>query len=94
MISLAVQIAVARGWLDVPFSPSRYNAGKALPVRDRTGAVRFAHVGDIPFPSSVVAQHEHLVAERYAVDGTHLDELIDQDISVTARGNFDTWPLG
>lgn len=40
--------AFAAGVLDVPFAPSRYNAGKVLPARDNSGAVRFLEYGGIP----------------------------------------------
>lgn len=90
----AVQLAVAQGWLDVPFSPSRWNAGKALPLRDRDGAVRLARLGDLPFPPDLADWHRAAIARRCAADGSHLDELIEADIAFTARGAFDTWPLG
>ncbi|MBV9447531.1 MAG: cobalamin-dependent protein [Streptosporangiaceae bacterium] len=94
VVSVAVQLAVARGWLDVPFSPSRWNAGKVLPLRDCSGAVRLAGVGDLPFPPEVVERHRAAVAERCARDGGHLDELVARDVTLTARGAFDAWPLG
>jgi methylaspartate mutase epsilon subunit len=93
-VVIAVQLAVARGWLDVPFSPSRWNAGKAMPLRDGDGAVRLARLGDLPFPPDVVDWHRAAVARRYATDGEHLDGLLEADITLTARGAFDTWPLG
>ncbi|MGH3567393.1 MAG: hypothetical protein ACRDRH_15440 [Pseudonocardia sp.] len=94
VVSVAVQLAVARGWLDVPFSPSRWNAGKVLPLRDCSGAVRLADIGDLPFPPEVVERHQAAIAARCARDRGHLDELVARDVTLTARGAFDTWPLG
>lgn len=90
----AAAAAVEHGWLDVPFSPSQWNAGKVLPVRDTTGAVRLATRGDLPFPRDVVAFHEQAVKARIARDGDRLEELIEHDIVLIARGEFDDWPLG
>ena len=37
--------AVLAGVLDIPFAPSRYNAGKMLPARDNDGAIRILDMG-------------------------------------------------
>jgi methylaspartate mutase epsilon subunit len=89
----AVEEAVRRGWLDVPFSPSRWNAGRAIPLRDSDGAVRFADTGRLPFPDQVKGFHADAVARRRARDGARIEELIEADLAVTAAGRFDTWPL-
>lgn len=39
-IALGTVRAFQAGVLDIPFAPSRYNAGQMLPVRDNNGAVR------------------------------------------------------
>lgn len=56
--------AFKAGVLDVPFAPSRFNAGKAMPVRDNNGAVRFLKFGNIPFPESIKDFHRRKIAER------------------------------
>ncbi|MFF4804433.1 hypothetical protein ACFY1U_39685 [Streptomyces sp. NPDC001351] len=93
-VSRAVELAVSHGWLDIPFSPSLWNAGEVLPVRDCEGAVRIARLGDLPFPADVVEVHEEAVARRFARDGNRLEELIEADIAISAQARFDTWPLG
>ncbi|HEX3786507.1 MAG TPA: hypothetical protein VHW44_01490 [Pseudonocardiaceae bacterium] len=90
----AAATAVERGWLDIPFSPSRWNAGKVLPLRDATGAVRLAATGDLPLPAEVKAAHQDFVRHRPGYHGHQLEELIEQDIVTIARGRFDAWPLG
>jgi methylaspartate mutase epsilon subunit len=57
----AVQ-AFQAGVLDVPFAPSRFNAGKVLPARDNDGAIRFFGAGALPY----VARYA-LIASDYAI---------------------------
>ncbi|NKY33862.1 methylaspartate mutase subunit E [Nocardia speluncae] len=93
-VGQALQIAVSTGWLDIPFSPSRWNAGKVLPLRDCTGAVRLAATGRLPLTSEVQQFHRDAIAARFARDGDNLGELIQQDMQLTAEGRFDDWPIG
>lgn len=37
------------GIIDIPFAPSKYNAGKMMPARDNDGAVRYLMFGNLPF---------------------------------------------
>jgi methylaspartate mutase epsilon subunit len=89
--------AVEAGVIDVPWSPSRFNAGKALPGRDRLGAVRYLASGAIPLPDEVLDYHRARLAERSAggapaATSEHL--LADlMAISRPVTGNFgpDGW---
>ncbi len=89
----AVVRAIEAGIIDVPFSPSRWNAGQVLSVRDLSGAVRFADHGALPLPAEVAAVHRDLVARRSGSGGTPLEQLIEADILDVARGAFADWPL-
>lgn len=92
-VGQAVVLAVERGWVDVPFSPSRWNAGSALPLRDCQEAVRFVETGELPFPDDIKAFHRDAVAERVRRDRRDVVALLERDLSATARGDFDDWPL-
>lgn len=92
-VGRAVGLAVNRGWLDIPFSPSRWNAGLVLPLRDHTNAVRFAVPGQLPLSPDVLAFHRDALAQLLRRDGDDVAALLERDISVTARGDFDEWPL-
>lgn len=52
------------GLIDIPFAPSKFNRGKALPVRDGNGAIRFLDFGQLPFDAEIKAFHQKKVAER------------------------------
>ncbi|MBS3994229.1 MAG: methylaspartate mutase subunit E [Alkaliphilus sp.] len=56
--------AFAAGVLDVPFAPSKYNAGKVLPARDNNGAVRFLEFGNMPFTKEIIDFNKAKFAER------------------------------
>ncbi|MEU3261531.1 methylaspartate mutase subunit E [Streptomyces albidoflavus] len=88
-----VAMAVDRGILDVPFSPNAWNAGRAVPIRDSTGAVRFADPGGIPLPEEVRRFHREAVRRRMRRDGGDVDSLVQRDVLRTARGDFEEWPL-
>lgn len=45
--------AFSSGRLDVPFPASRAAHGKVIPVRDKSGAIRYASTGALPFSQSV-----------------------------------------
>ncbi|MER7518603.1 cobalamin-dependent protein [Streptomyces sp. NPDC126499] len=88
-----VALAVETGLLDVPFSPNLWNAGRAMSVRDCSGAVRFADPGAIPLPDDIARLHARAVRDRQTRDRADLDVLIEGDVLRTARGEFDHWPL-
>jgi methylaspartate mutase epsilon subunit len=56
--------AIAAGVIEVPFTPSVYNAGKAIAVRDLDGAFRFLDPGNMPFPPRVLDFHRQKLARR------------------------------
>ena len=85
--------AVERGIFDVPFSPNVWNAGRAVPLRDTAGAVRFADTGGIPLPEDVRRFHEDAVRRRLSRDGADVHALVERDVLRTARGDFEEWPL-
>lgn len=73
--------ALDAGIIDVPFSPSRYNAGKVLPVRDTAGAVRFGKWGNVPLPPASVEYNRQRLESRLDVEPQRpLYELMVDDI--------------
>ncbi|MFL6139734.1 MAG: hypothetical protein ACJ74O_18325 [Frankiaceae bacterium] len=92
-IESSIAAAVTAGWIDVPFSPSRYNAGAVIPLRDCTGAVRYASTGSVPLDPVSAAVNAELVALRLRRDGLTVESAVSEDAMRTARGRFDTWPL-
>ena len=61
--------AFQAGVIDVPFAPSRMNAGKIMPARDHYGAVRMLDCGNQPFTKDINDFHREKIAQRAKFEG-------------------------
>ena len=61
--------AFQAGVIDVPFAPSRMNAGKIMPARDHYGAVRMLDCGNLPFTKDINDFHREKIAQRAKFEG-------------------------
>ena len=61
--------AFQAGVIDVPFAPSRMNAGKIMPARDHFGAVRMLDCGNLPFTQDIKDFHREKIAQRAKLEG-------------------------
>lgn len=85
--ALAAVRAIEAGIIDVPFSPYRANANKALPARDWRGAVRLMRPGQVPIPKEIQEYHAAELARR--LDGSPSREpweLLLDDVNAISRG--------
>lgn len=79
--------AFEAGVLDVPFSPSNYNASKVLPARDKQGAVRFLDCGNLPFSSKIKGFHKRRLADRGRAEGRPPSyQMVIDDIYALGEG--------
>lgn len=79
--------AFRNGIIDVPFSPSRYNAGKMLPARDREGNIRILEFGNIGFTEEIKEYHRNKIKERGRIEGRETDfQLTVADVYAVSRG--------
>jgi methylaspartate mutase epsilon subunit len=79
--------AFQAGVIDVPFAPSRFNAGKILPVRDSLGAVRFLDFGNLPFTSDIKDYHRERIAQRGQDEGREpAFQMVIDDIYAISKG--------
>jgi methylaspartate mutase epsilon subunit len=96
-IAQGVVTGFDKGYLDIPFSPSIYNRGEVMTVRDVDGAVRYLSTGNLPFDKELRQFHVEKVAERRRAEGLssrrHDYSLIERDVLQIARGEYDKWPL-
>ena len=77
------------GVIDIPFAPSRYNAGKILPARDDHGAVRFLDTGNLPFGKEVKDFHQTKMAERGKAEGRKPSfQMVIDDIYSVGKGKL------
>ena len=81
--------AFQAGVIDVPFAPSRFNAGKILPARDNNGAVRLMETAALPFSDSVKAFHKEKIAERARAEGRSVSfQMVVDDIYAISKGRL------
>jgi methylaspartate mutase epsilon subunit len=85
-VAPGVVAAYASGSMDVPFAPASGNAGKAMPVRDATGAIRFVEFGNLPFDDEIKEIHRSRVRERARREGQEEVDfrMIVKDVSLEA----------
>ncbi len=81
--------AFEAGVIDVPFAPSRYNAGKIMPARDNDGAVRLLDTGRLPLSDSLKAFHREKLEGRARAErrGVSFQMSID-DIYAISKGRL------
>ena len=88
-ITLGTVRAFEAGVIDVPFAPSRYNAGKIMPARDSYGAVRLLDAGKLPFNEKLIAFHQKMIKQRADAEsrGVSIQMVID-DIYAISKGRL------
>lgn len=79
--------AFEAGVLDIPFAPSKYNAGKVMPARDNFGAVRILELGNIPFSEELKAFHRAKLEERGRAEGRTVSfQMVIDDVYAIGKG--------
>ena len=56
--------AIQAGVLDIPWAPNQYVAGKVIPVRDASGAVRYLDHAALPLSPEVLEYHREKLRAR------------------------------
>ncbi|HSL86005.1 MAG TPA: methylaspartate mutase subunit E [Bacteroidales bacterium] len=77
------------GIIDVPFAPSKYNAGKMMPARDNFGAVRYLMTGNIPFTKEIIDFNKEKLLERGRFEKRDVTfQMTVDDIFAVGKGNL------
>lgn len=85
--ALGTIAAFDAGVIDIPFAPSRYNAGKVMPARDNSGAVRFLNPGNIPLSNDLLAFHKQKLEERAAYEKRPVSfQMVIDDVYAIGKG--------
>ena len=81
--------AFEAGVMDIPFAPSRHNAGRILPARDNTGAVRFLDTGNMPFSQDLKDFHKGRLEERGKFERREVSfQMVVDDIYAIGKGHL------
>ncbi len=77
------------GVLDIPFAPSRYNAGKMLPARDNEGCIRLFDPGNVPLPPELLDFHRQKIEERAHFENrTASFQMVIDDVYAISKGRL------
>lgn len=81
--------AIKAGVIDVPFAPSRHNAGKMLPARDNDGAIRILNIANIPFTKDIVDFHNAKLEARAKFEGREKSfKMVVDDVYAISKGRL------
>ena len=81
--------AVQAGVIDIPFAPSRFNAGKMLPARDNVGAIRILDPGNMPFPKDMLDFNRARIEERARVEKRKASfQMVIDDVYAISKGRL------
>lgn len=81
--------AFEAGVIDIPFAPSKYNAGKILPARDNNGAVRYLEFGNIPMTQEIKDFNRQLLEDRAKSEGREVSfQMVIDDIYAVGKGTL------
>ncbi len=79
--------AFEAGVLDIPFAPSRYNAGKVMPARDNNGAVRILEMGNLPLSQDLKDFHRAKLEERARFEHRDVSfQMVIDDVYAIGKG--------
>jgi len=77
------------GVIDIPFAPSKFNLGRALPARDNTGAVRFLEFGNLPFTEDIKDWHMAKMNKRARFEDREVSfQMVIDDIYAVGAGKL------
>ncbi|MBR8712771.1 methylaspartate mutase subunit E [Porphyromonas levii] len=86
-LAQGVIAAFESGVLDIPFAPSKYNAGKVMPARDNSGAVRILDAGNLPFSQDILDFHRSKLEERAKAENRTVSfQMVIDDVYAISKG--------
>ncbi|MGL4607276.1 MAG: methylaspartate mutase subunit E [Eubacteriaceae bacterium] len=88
-IALGTVRAVKAGVLDIPFAPSRHNAGKMLPARDFEGAIRYLDLGNVPLNKELADFNREKIEFRAQKEKREASfQMVIDDIYAISKGRL------
>ncbi len=88
-IAVGTVKAFEQGIIDVPFAPSKFNAGLIIPARDKDGCIRILEFGKLGFTEEIKEFHRNKIKERAALEGRPVSfQLAIDDIYAVSMGHL------
>ncbi|MDD4069188.1 MAG: methylaspartate mutase subunit E [Candidatus Izemoplasmatales bacterium] len=86
--------AFEQGLIDIPFAPSKFNAGKVFPARDNEGRIRILDFGNLAMNDEIKKFHLNKIEERAKTEGREVSfQLTVDDIYSVSKGKLIGRPL-
>mgnify|MGYP001766410265 FL=1 len=86
--------AFEQGLMDIPFAPSKYNAGKVFPARDNEGRIRILEFGNLAMSEEIKEFHHKKIKQRADSEGREISfQLTVDDIYSVSKGKLIGRPL-
>lgn len=87
--ALGTVAAFEAGVIDIPFAPSKFNAGKVMPARDNQGAVRLLDMGNLPFTQDIIDFHRNKLEERARYENRPVSfQMVIDDVYAIGQGHL------
>ena len=87
--ALGTVAAFEAGVIDIPFAPSKFNAGKVMPARDNQGAVRLLDIGNLPFTQDIIDFHRNKLEERARYENRPVSfQMVIDDVYAISQGHL------
>ncbi len=81
--------AFQAGVIDVPFAPSRINAGKIMPARDNEGAIRLLDPANLPLTQALKDFHREKIQARAKAEKRDVSfQMVIDDIYAISKGRL------
>ncbi|MBN2876408.1 MAG: methylaspartate mutase subunit E [Bacilli bacterium] len=88
-LAVGTVIAFQQGLIDIPFAPSKYNAGLILPARDNEGMIRILEFGNLGFSDEIKAFHRKKIQERAKSENREISfQLTVDDVYSVSKGKL------
>jgi methylaspartate mutase epsilon subunit len=89
-LSKALLMAFRRGLLDIPYCLHPDNLGKARAAIDKSGMLRWEHVGDLPIKGRRLEPRERLSSDLLLAQLSHVARSYDHSPSISGSANLES----
>ena len=88
-LAVGVVRAFQAGVIDIPFAPSKFNAGKMLPARDNQGAIRILNPAGVPLSKELKDFNKEKIEERAQFEKRQASfQMVIDDVYAISKGRL------
>ena len=88
-LAVGVERAFQSGVIDIPFAPSKFNAGKMLPARDNNGAIRILNPAGLPLTKALKDFNRAKIEERAKAEKREASfQMVIDDVYAISKGRL------